>query len=407
MYKKPFYLKLGHFLYWRFRSFPKYVFSVLRWTWNVVLFLRSFLILKSQYFIRKINIVLVLKFRSYSIYIKNIFFKLRDKIFILQNNYFNNSTKFINFYSVESTNKFGFQKKRESNNSFDANYILQYNDFIQILKIKFFNRGKKEQTSNWLALENITVTEPEIHINLQANLVFHVYYIEIAIEMINFLKESRVTFENIIITYTDESFLPMLESSLNSLKNKNIRFIVVENSYRDTRPFLIALKEISDGLPILKIHTKKSPHLLGTEGSIWRNSLLQELLPNSIQAELFTTWLKQGTVPMVICPKRWLSQDKHWGHNDLFVYMISKTLGFQMVRKLPFPMGTMFWANEALINELKKIPIPNIQSKREMMYTDSTWAHGFERVIGQIIANRGIGLITHFKNESENSTAIN
>jgi hypothetical protein len=63
-----------------------------------------------------------------------------------------------------------------------------------------------------------------------------------------------------------------------------------------------------------------------------------------------------------------------------------------MVRKAPFPMGTMFWANKELVDELKRLPIPGPQDLREAHWADSTWAHGFERVIGQIVANSGKGV---------------
>lgn len=286
-------------------------------------------------------------------------------------------------------------------NDFNSSHSLSFRDIFHLFGIRLFAKGISIEGSNWIELENAQYDGLGLRKSLQANLVFHVHYLEIAIEMIAYLQKSDVSFENIVFTCTDKSFRSLLEPACHGLARKDIRFLFVENSYRDARPFLIAVRELESRLPVLKIHTKKSPHLEVSEGELWRRSLLQELLPNSFQAELFATWLRQERVPAVICPKKWLSRGKHWGHNDPHVYVMCKELGVKMVRKSPFPMGTMFWVNIALLDELKKIQIPGLQPPKEMKWADSTWAHGFERVIGQIIASRGRGIATSPSRELE------
>jgi lipopolysaccharide biosynthesis protein len=51
----------------------------------------------------------------------------------------------------------------------------------------------------------------------------------------------------------------------------------------------------------------------------------------------------------------------------------------------------MFWINSAVIESLKSLKIPTIQADSEKNWTDSTWAHGLERVVGQIVINGGRG----------------
>ena len=245
---------------------------------------------------------------------------------------------------------------------------------------------------NWSYISKNSITDVSVQKVLPANLVLHVHYMNIGIEMIDYLIHSSVVFNNVVITCTDDDLRPVLERAAIGLAHHGLEVITVENSYRDARPFLIALQHLRDDLPLLKIHTKKSPHLSEVAGIAWRQSLLKGLVPDAAYVARFTAKLNSESVPVVIIPKEWLAPRKHWGHNDIHVYSICRALGITMVRKAPFPMGTMFWANKELIDELRKLPIPGSQDRREVHWTDSTWAHGFERSIGQIIAHTGKGI---------------
>jgi lipopolysaccharide biosynthesis protein len=267
-----------------------------------------------------------------------------------------------------------------------------HGDLLHFLKQRFSRQKLADSENKWI---NISSSKP-IHIHAErvvsANLVLHVHYLEIAFEMLDYLLQTKILFRNVVITCTDDALRPVLERAAWKLAYDRVEVITVENSYRDARPFLIALQHLRDNHPILKIHTKKSPHLSEFEGIAWRQSLLKGLVPDASHVERFITWLRSENIPMVICPQEWLSERKHWGHNDLYVYSICRDLGITMARKAPFPMGTMFWANKQLVDELQKLPLPGVQDIREAHWADSTWAHGFERAIGQIIANSGKGI---------------
>ena len=269
---------------------------------------------------------------------------------------------------------------------------LSRKDMLGFLKQRFTYRKLGVAEKKWIYVTKSNLVEVPSQRVVSANLIFHVHYLEIAVEMIDYLLKSKVVFKNVVITCTDNDFRPFLERATKNLALDGLEVITVKNSYRDARPFLIALHRLADNLPILKIHTKKSPHLSELDGTAWRQSLLKGLVPDAIHAERFTAWLESESVPMVICPKEWLAKRKHWGQNDIHVYLICQALGITMVRKAPFPMGTMFWANKELVDEIKKSPIPGSQELREAHWADSTWAHGFERVIGQIVANSGKGV---------------
>ena len=263
---------------------------------------------------------------------------------------------------------------------------------MHFLRQRFTYRKLADIEKRWNYISRSNIADVPSQRFVSANLIFHVHYLEIAVEMIDYLIQSKVVFKNVVITCTDDDLCPSLERAAKNLAQDRLEVITVENSYRDARPFLIALHRLENNLPILKIHTKKSPHLSELDGTAWRQSLLKGLVPDAIHSYRFTNLLKSESVPLVICPKEWLAEKKHWGHNDIHVYSICRALGITMVRKAPFPMGTMFWANKELVNELKKLPIPGPQDLREAHWADSTWAHGLERAIGQIVANTGKGI---------------
>ena len=265
-------------------------------------------------------------------------------------------------------------------------------DLLYFVRQRYFNKKRDDTKGKWISVSKRNSTQVPVTRSVSADLIFHVHYLEIAIEMIDYLVASQVIFSNVVITCTDDGIKPILESAAKKLAQNRLEVINVENSYRDARPFLIAVHRLEGNLPILKIHTKKSPHLSELDGIAWRQSLLEELVPNSIRVAEFASWLTAENVPMAICPKRWLAEKKHWGRNDFYVFSICKALGITMSPEAPFPMGSMFWANKPLIEHLKMLPIPGSQDVREMNWADSTWSHGFERAIGQIIANGGKGV---------------
>lgn len=280
----------------------------------------------------------------------------------------------------------------ESIGSVKGFYHWSFVDLLRFLKLRFSFQRKDDLEKKWIYVSSSNLPDVPVQSVVAANLVFHVHYLDIAMEMIDYLMRSDIVFNKVVITCTDDELKPPLERAAKQLAHDTLEVITVENSYRDARPFLIALQRLKDNLPILKIHTKKSPHLSEIDGTVWRQSLLKGLVPDATHVARFTTQLNAENVPAVITPKEWLAQRKHWGHNDIHVYSICRALGITMVRKAPFPKGSMFWANKELIDEIRRLPIPGFQDAREAHWTDSTWAHGFERAIGQIIANRGKGV---------------
>lgn len=264
----------------------------------------------------------------------------------------------------------------------------------------------------WRMSTNVNVTDEEIaqswieilqkveqgddsksRFDLEANLILHVHYLDIAIEIIDLISSLKVRFRQIVITTTNQNTALFLQSAVNDIASERATIIPVDNSFRDARPFLIAIRSIDNRLPVLKLHTKKSPHLAPKEGEAWRRDLISGLIPSAESALMFTKWLGNESLPALICPAPWLSSKREWGRNDLHVFSLCSELGISMRRKAPFPKGTMFWINNEVVESMKSLSIPAFQEQSEKKWTDSTWAHGLERIMGQIVINGGRGYI--------------
>lgn len=288
----------------------------------------------------------------------------------------------------------GLFKNTSTSNHY--NPILSIPAFIEFFKHRF-SRGANVKDidieNSWIEISQSDDRFEYIdHIMLlDANLILHIHYLDIAVEMISCLIKRNLRFRQVIVTTTIEDSVPFLLKAVQGLTTTSPNVILVKNSFRDARPFLIAIKELNNSFPVLKLHTKKSPHLLGREGEVWRRDLVMGLVPSAITAQRFTQWLEGESKPAVLCPSDWLSNKKEWGRNDLYVYMLCDELGIKLKRKAPFPKGTMFWINNEMVKIFSRLAIPASQHHSERNWVDSTWAHGLERLIGQVVVDGGRG----------------
>jgi lipopolysaccharide biosynthesis protein len=217
--------------------------------------------------------------------------------------------------------------------------------------------------------------------------------LDIGLEMINRIIAKNLKFETVIVTYSTPHFEEVLESALESICVEPVILFQTDNYLRDVAPFILAIRKFQPKGNLLKLHTKKSPHLKRETAETWRNSLLDGLLPDTQSVKIINDHLSTYQQPALYCPRKWLSEKKHWGRNGRYVYQMCNELKIPYQKHAPFPMGTMFWCNEQMVNELSKLDFPPMSpqhSERGLM--DGTWPHAFERLLGQIVLSNGIGI---------------
>lgn len=437
---------LMRFLYWRVYSIPKYlmaavrllknyIFASIRLLYNASLYLMRFFSNAFLYLFRLVSNFATYQFHFILNFIRRVIrwlywrfvftsnlLKAQSRfilnyvlaLFRFLNNYFRRYLMFV-FHNTPSPVRplKSYKQKINSLDSLNANTeapgfftnITMSNQHNPTTSISVLFEFFKHRFSRGVNVKGIDIDNSWIEISrsdemfenndhrvlLDANLILHIHYLDIAVEIIDFLLSRNLQFRQVIVTTTIEDSVPFLHKAVQGLTPVSPAVIRVKNSFRDARPFLIAIRELNNRFPLLKLHTKKSPHLLGREGETWRRELLMGLVPSAIAAQRFAQWLGGESKPAVICPSDWLSNKKEWGRNDLYVYMLCRELGMKMKRKAPFPKGTMFWINNEMVKIFSRLAIPTSQHHSERNWVDSTWAHGLERLIGQVVVDGGRG----------------
>lgn len=363
--------RLPRFIYWRFVWLRNVIRAVIRYILNYLTAGHRFI---------KNHLMLVLRLIRLGLF--ELYYKL--------NNLFRRNKSRLRSPSITLEN-FDYLTFREGL----ADFRGQIRRFMLRKKIEF--RLKDDELVNLVSEHWQSVSLPKHLVQqspvvIDATLVFHVYYLDIAIEMINQIKSKAIKFKDIVITYSNPELQHLLAGLLPTISENSPKFLILKNYLRDVAPFLSAIREFAPTGNVLKIHTKKSPHLSSASAAKWRNSLLDGLLPDAVSAGFINDLISKQAVPALYCPAEWVSQQQQWGRNGRFCFEMCQELEIPYLKNAPFPMGTMFWSNSLMNSQLLKVKIPAESpafSERGLM--DGAWPHAFERIPGQIVLAGGLG----------------
>ena len=273
-----------------------------------------------------------------------------------------------------------------------SSYTLSLRDFSEFF-LKSLRRGKKDHEEHPLEHEVIAAPLTKTgNARIPVAAVFHIYYLDLADEMLVKLSEHQQFFSLVVITHSFK--IEDLEHLRNLVRTRlqcKVIYKYVENRFRDAKPFIevLHMPELEGYSAILKLHTKKSPHLNEGASAHWRKDLLDGLLPERAVIARIINALATAPDPVWACPATWISEPKHWGINGLGVWSMTKELGLSYFPKTEFPMGNRYWFNNPFAKEIRNISIPPTQDPKENGWTDGTWAHALERVPGQISKAKG------------------
>lgn len=172
---------------------------------------------------------------------------------------------------------------------------------------------------------------------------------------------------------------------------------VYDNRGRDVGP----LFELLDRVPledydlVLKLHTKKSPHMQGG-GEAWRQYALQQLLPAGRLNDVLRFFDEHPEVGLA-GPEGWLfdvqADSGQTNNTALALKHWAAALGFNADRlDYHFIAGTMFWARGAVFKELRRLGVRQADFEAEAGQLDGTLAHVLERIFPLLA--RKVGLET-------------
>jgi lipopolysaccharide biosynthesis protein len=167
---------------------------------------------------------------------------------------------------------------------------------------------------------------------------------------------------------------------------------VVPNQGRDLWPLLQVLDRVKGHDLVLKLHTKRSPHM--RNGDTWRGTLLDGLVgsPERIQ-RIVDLMARDPRIGMVAAPRNVLGQE-FLGPNRSRVEALARQGGLSFdPDRLWFPAGSMFWTRPEVLLPLTDLGLTADDFGPETGAIDGTLAHAVERYLGVVAASQGLAVI--------------
>lgn len=221
--------------------------------------------------------------------------------------------------------------------------------------------------------------------------IVHAWHVDVLDEILEPLLKRP--FHSRLIVTTIESNRDAVGEVLASHGLKG-EIIVTENRGRDILPFLrVACMLSAEGVDlILKLHTKKSPHL--ANGDAWRRELVSGLANPAALDVIIAEFAARPKLGMLTADGHRLDAARYSGANAALIAQLCRLIGVPTLEGQYFPAGSMFWARLPALRALLDAPLTNWDFDDENAQTDGTMAHAIERLFGAVVAASGYEFTT-------------
>ena len=218
--------------------------------------------------------------------------------------------------------------------------------------------------------------------------IVHLFYTDLAVEIFDTLLKCDSLHSVLITTpsVNDDALKLGVERLKKSRPNLLVEIVWVENLGRDVLPFLQSADHpfIRECDVILKLHTKKSPHLSTRQGAIWRQQLLRQLCPDRTIINYIVTSLATSPDYLIACPADFLAGRESWGANRRRARQLLTNIGLPSRMPLIFPAGSMFWCRRELLEKASPLANYFVSFPGDNFKFDGTDAHAVERLFGLV-----------------------
>lgn len=224
--------------------------------------------------------------------------------------------------------------------------------------------------------------------------VFHIYYDDIARDIISRLKNVSSSY-SLYVTHNHD-LNPDTIMALAGLKVP-LRFLKTENIGMDVYPFLAALEyfDLFETGIICKLHTKRGE---GPIGETWKTELFDSILGNGPRFDSNITHLaKHPHMVMLGAASTYLSAHHAMKDNFPHIFDLNQAcLYADLKQNWGFFAGTIFLARSRIFRPLPKASIIRQKFARGATRGDGEFAHACERVFGLLprLSLQDVGTIT-------------
>lgn len=211
---------------------------------------------------------------------------------------------------------------------------------------------------------------------LRVAIVAHAYYPDLIPEILrcrSFLPAETPVF----ITVPPERMALAEELTRGEL---GLTLIGALNRGRDIAPFLAVLQSgLLDRFDaVLKLHTKRSPHLL--DGEIRRKLLFDALCGSRRAATASIEIFRDPRVGVVGWRASFRSSRSYWMDNKSRIERLATRMGVSEPVLLGFFEGSMFWVRPAALARLRQLCLQTDDFEAELGQVDGTLHHAVERL---------------------------
>lgn len=229
-----------------------------------------------------------------------------------------------------------------------------------------------------------------ISTNLKLAVILHLFYPDLAEEIISFLKNIPYQFD--LFISTPREFKSQIESIFHILL-PDFTIVVkgVENRGYDIAPFIIEFKDTFRRYDlVLKIHGKKSVHWKNKD--VWRRYLMSNLLGSELVVRSIVNRFTEMPALGMLFPENFprLGDWLRWGENFSGASQLLGKMDIHITENsaMEFPAGSMYWFRPAAIE-----PIFQLDQKysdfNNSSTLDGTLAHAIERSVLFILNKTG------------------
>lgn len=228
-------------------------------------------------------------------------------------------------------------------------------------------------------------TAPRRHILVIA----HVYYPELWDELAAGIE--RIPGDvDVVVTLVEGRADQLVEPILRRFPGADVR--AVPNCGRDVWPLLQVLDQLGGHDAVLKVHTKRSPHM--RRGDAWRRELLSGLIGSTEHIERILGQFGSDPRIGIVAPVRSVLGREFLGPNRGAVEVLSRKGGRPFnPDALWFPSGSMFWSRTEVLKPLADLHLAAAGFGVETGAVDGTLAHAVERYLGVLAATQDLAVI--------------
>ncbi len=215
--------------------------------------------------------------------------------------------------------------------------------------------------------------------------VAHVFYPDVWAHIAKHLRKFPGDFELYASVPDGEQAAALRQLVLTDFPLAQI--VACENRGRDIAPFMQIMErfDLYTRDAVLKIHTKKSPHL-GAEGALWMDWILQSCLGDEATIlSILEKFAALAQIGMIYPNFAKTPIQTNLIHNVRWLDELCRRLEARGSFDWDFPAGSMFWFRGAALVPLRDLGIRSEHFEAEAGQTDGTLAHALERIFPLLV----------------------